>query len=163
RIVHRDLKPNNLFLEHGELDRVKVLDFGLARSTGRTAELTDSGVFMGTLEYMPPEQSIDAKRADARSDVFSFGAVLFHCLVGHPPPGEIVGHAHAIPSVRYFRSGIPHDLAGLVDRMLRLERKERPASGVEVLAGLYDVGADWDAPTVRTNTSEVRALLRSGE
>ncbi len=89
-IVHRDLKPENLFVTND--GRVKILDFGLAKLTQAdgaagpqtnlpTADGTEPGVVLGTLGYMAPEQ-VKGKRADARSDIFSFGAVLYEMISG---------------------------------------------------------------------------------
>jgi len=89
-IVHRDLKPENLFLRSD--GQLKILDFGLAKRTSipagaqeadppTTQLLTEPGVVVGTLNYMSPEQ-IDARGVDQRSDVFSFGAVLYEMLSG---------------------------------------------------------------------------------
>src|SRR4051812_30629851 len=78
-IVHRDLKPSNLFLEGGAIDRVKVLDFGIAKVRGGTP-LTMTGMIVGTPFYMSPEQARGEREVDARADVFALGCVLFHCL-----------------------------------------------------------------------------------
>jgi serine/threonine protein kinase len=157
RIVHRDLKPDNLFVVRGDLDRVKVLDFGLARPTLSDLELTATGVYMGTFEYMSPEQAVDAKRADASSDVFSFGAVLYHCLTGRPPRSEEV-FAPSVTPLTSLRPDVPRDLADLVHAMLSFERDARPPNAGRVLRELQAIGADWDGPTIQTRTSEIREV-----
>jgi len=89
-IIHRDLKPENIFLTSG--DRIKLLDFGLAHATETVSapevsmtptrsRMTDPGMVMGTVGYMSPEQ-VRGQQADARSDIFSFGAVLYEMLNG---------------------------------------------------------------------------------
>lgn len=83
-IVHRDVKPSNLFLEEedGRIV-VKVSDFGLAKVQAAGIDsLTSSGTLLGTPHYMAPEQAENAKRADARADVYSLGMVLYHALTG---------------------------------------------------------------------------------
>ena len=91
-IVHRDLKPSNVIVT-GE-DRVKVLDFGLAKlleparatpdAATRTSPMTDAGMVVGTAAYMSPEQA-EGRKIDARSDIFSFGAVLYEMVTGRRP------------------------------------------------------------------------------
>jgi serine/threonine-protein kinase len=91
-IVHRDLKPSNIFLardaEGGGGERVKLLDFGIARVEWEETRITNTGGPLGTPGYMSPEQEAGHADVDARSDIFSLGALLFECLVGEPPPPQ---------------------------------------------------------------------------
>jgi serine/threonine protein kinase len=96
-IVHRDLKPSNIFLARTSPadgvaastpptgDRVKLLDFGIARVEWAETRLTNAGAPLGTPGYMSPEQE-QGLEIDARSDLFAFGSILFECLTGRPPP-----------------------------------------------------------------------------
>src|SRR6185503_13773624 len=93
-IIHRDIKPSNLFLERGEIERVKLIDFGVVRRARDGLRLTGTGTLIGTPGYMSPEQASGAHELDARADVFSLGCVLFECLTGRPTfAGE---HAMAV-------------------------------------------------------------------
>src|SRR5262249_29085360 len=86
-LVHRDVNPANLWLEgrNGRFRRVKLIDFGIARVlTQERAALTMTGAVLGTPGYMAPEQAAGLP-ADARSDLYSLGCVLFHMLTGQPP------------------------------------------------------------------------------
>lgn len=90
-VVHRDLKPSNIYLAVDRNDpagpeRVKLLDFGIARVEWEETRITNTGGPLGTPGYMSPEQEMGAGEIDGRSDVFALGAVLFECLVGEPPP-----------------------------------------------------------------------------
>ncbi len=89
-VVHRDLKPSNIFLaidraNSATPEKVKLLDFGIARVEWEEMRITNHGAPLGTPGYMSPEQESGGE-VDARSDVFAFGAVLYECLVGEPPP-----------------------------------------------------------------------------
>jgi protein kinase-like protein len=93
-VVHRDLKPSNIFLsashrdEPAGLERVKLLDFGIARVEWEETRITNTGGPLGTPGYMSPEQEAGSGEIDARSDLFALGALLFECLVGEPPPPQ---------------------------------------------------------------------------
>jgi serine/threonine-protein kinase len=89
-VVHRDLKPSNIYLaidvdDPGAVERVKLLDFGIARVEWEETRITNMGAPLGTPGYMSPEQESGGE-VDARSDIFALGAVLYECLVGEPPP-----------------------------------------------------------------------------
>jgi len=85
-IVHRDLKPSNLILVKApEGDRVKLIDFGIARVEWEETRITNMGAPLGTPGYMSPEQE-GGGVIDARSDLFAVGAIVYECLVGEPPP-----------------------------------------------------------------------------
>jgi serine/threonine-protein kinase len=125
-IIHRDLKPSNLFLEEEEgVVVVKVSDFGLAKvQEAGIDSLTTSGALLGTPHYMSPEQAENAKRVDARTDVFSLGMVLFHMLTGAVAFARsgsfmafLVGQAN-VPSVQNAAPWVAPELARVVHAAL---------------------------------------------
>jgi serine/threonine protein kinase len=83
QIVHRDIKPENIMLTR--LGQVKIADLGLAKAMDEDVTLTDTGTGLGTPKYMAPEQAKNAKHADARSDIYALGAVLYHFVTGQAP------------------------------------------------------------------------------
>ncbi|MEZ4299491.1 MAG: protein kinase [Polyangiaceae bacterium] len=145
--VHRDLKPGNLFLLGGEPSAIKVIDFGIARLRGAGAEITHTGIMLGTPGYMAPEQARGEPDIDARADVFALGCVLFRCLTGKPAfEGEdalavlLKVALEDAPRAQKLRPDVPEALDTLVARMLSKTRGERPANGEAVLAELSTLG-----------------------
>ncbi len=84
-VIHRDVKPSNIFIETSNENTAKILDFGIAKLISSDANITNTGIQMGTPVYMSPEQVKDSKRIDARSDIYSLGIVLYYMLAGKAP------------------------------------------------------------------------------
>jgi len=132
-IVHRDIKPSNIFLVDWQLDGVRLLDFGIARRVLSPKRFTKMGSTVGTPMYAAPEQARGEPDLDGRADVFSFGSVLYECLVGTPPfsgdtPMEVMQKICAAAPIRLGarRSGLPAELERLVESMLERDRRDRP-------------------------------------
>jgi serine/threonine-protein kinase len=135
-IVHRDLKPDNVFIAHrGDRQQVKVLDFGIAKLAqpgGADLHLTQTGQVIGTPLYMSPEQ-MRGSPVDARTDVYSIGAILFESLAGRPPflatsMTEIVFKVttEAPPPLRSLRGDIAPALEALIASCLEKDAARRP-------------------------------------
>jgi hypothetical protein len=152
-VVHRDLKPANVLLE-GEDERAtaKVADFGIARLAGPAGageeSLTDSGAVMGTVHYMSPEQC-RGEEADAQSDVYAIGCVLYELLAGRPP----FTAESALALLEKHRTEAPDSLVGLrpevsaqldrvVARALAKDREGRWQTAAELGAALASVARD---------------------
>jgi serine/threonine-protein kinase len=152
-VVHRDIKSANLFLARGEGDAVtvKIVDFGLAKATFGAGikpgdqGLTRTGTILGSPLFMAPEQARGARDADARSDIWSMGVVLFHLLTGRVPHDEIDGLgelliticSEAPPRLRDVAPWVPAEVDAIVDRALRLDPRERFQSAEALLEALF--------------------------
>jgi ABC-type branched-subunit amino acid transport system substrate-binding protein len=156
-LVHRDVKPSNLMLTPS--GQVKVLDLGLARilnEPARGSRITSHGQFLGTLDYVSPEQCDDSHAVDIRADIYSLGCTLYHLLVGQPPFGapayespllKMKAHAEVpVPPIRERRHEVPEALAAVLARMLAKDRNRRYALPGDVVALLqpFAVGADLE-------------------
>ena len=127
-VVHRDLKPDNIIVTRDL--RTKVLDFGLAGLHNEGAEcLTQSHVAMGTANYMAPEQRKDAKRADHRADLYSFGVMAYEALTGELPVGRFPPPSRLLP-------GLDKGWDSVVERCLELDPAARPHSALELAHAL---------------------------
>ena len=158
-VVHRDIKPANLMrLPDGS---VKVCDFGLARLVDASTRLTQAGAVLGTPSYMAPEQW-RGEPADARTDLYAFGATLFALLTGAPPfPGPTVHallHQHLNedpPDLDALRPGMPAGLGDLIKRLLAKDPGDRPASAADVGDTLSRLGGAPAQTTAPARTTEV--------
>ncbi len=141
-IVHRDVKPSNLFLVDGALDRVKLIDFGIARAPGSSV-LTFNGEFLGTPGYVAPEQVDSTRPAGPGSDVFSLGCTVWACFTGASPfrganPLSALSLLFngRVPSLREARPDVPAAIDDLVAAMIQRDPTRRPADGRAVLDAL---------------------------
>ena len=177
-IVHRDIKPANLFLiddGHGSTD-VKVLDFGLAKVTdersgaGESEEITRQGSTVGTVEYMSPEQA-RGQLLDARSDLFSLGAVLYEMATGRLPFrgstsavvfSELLNQDPVPPREANLR--VPSDLDRVIRALLVKDRERRVQSAAALLDRLSageEVLAGWEPVASQTAGSRVSPVSAS--
>ena len=160
-MVHRDIKPSNLILTRdGNKPVVKILDFGLAKGTSETGldtSRTAEGAMLGTPDYIAPEQTLDAAKADIRADIYSLGCTLYHLLAGRPPfvgrsLYEVLRAHHSTEAVRLslVRPEVPDELAGVVARMMAKDLARRyptPAAAAAALAPFFKPAARGPAPS----------------
>jgi beta-lactam-binding protein with PASTA domain/serine/threonine protein kinase len=165
-IVHRDIKPENVLI--GADGVVKVADFGLARALTGTGQTSHTGgVLIGTVAYLSPEQ-LERGKADARSDVYAAGVVLYEMLTGHPPYGGDTPLAvayqhvhHDMPRPSEEVPGLPWEVDELVARTTRREPAVRPLDAGAFLADLEDVRTDLAIERVPVPTGRSAATAET--
>jgi len=172
QILHRDIKPANILLAEDGTPR--LTDFGLARM-GEMPRLTETGTILGTLSYLSPEV-FEGRAVNERSDIWSFGVVLFEMLAGRLPfNGDTAFDlmwavkTHPLPVIENLRGGMPPALANLIRRMLRKDNPARPESARQVGAELETIqkalrGSQARAapPLIRVLIADDHAVVRQG-
>jgi serine/threonine-protein kinase len=154
-IVHRDLKPANIIV--GDEGRVRILDFGLAKhwtrmdeATATIANLTEAGTIVGTMAYMSPEQ-VEGRSLDARSDIFSLGAVLYEMATGRRAfagPSEAAVLAAVLRDQPAPAAGLPRALQEVIERCLRKRPEERFPTAADLKRALGAIPSAAATPSI---------------
>jgi serine/threonine-protein kinase len=165
QIIHRDLKPSNIMVLDGPGDRVKVLDFGLARPlAGDHSTLTASDLLLGTPGYMSPEM-VQNEPLDSRSDLYSLGVVLYQLLAGRLPFGggrRAAVMAQLDESAQPLPDDVPRPLANVVMRLLERDPGRRYPSAATTREAL-SAARSWSGPTPAGDERPQRSDLPSTE
>jgi serine/threonine-protein kinase len=177
-LIHRDVKPGNVLLDNRDgREHAYLTDFGLTKPRAEREQLTQTGMFIGTLEYVAPEQ-VKGEEVDARTDVYSLGCVLFESLTGQVP---FQGDRHVAllwahmteppPHPSTLVPGLPAAFDAVIDRALAKEPADRYASAGElgraaVAAARGEEAADaptWAAPPVQAPAPPVAPVARGAK
>ena len=171
-VVHRDIKPSNLLLDANQT--VKILDMGLARVDATEPSnvpegITETGMVMGTFDYMAPEQWHDSRIADARSDLYALGCTFHYLLVGRAPYADekhrnpvtkMRGHTQEpIPDLQAARPDVPGELAAIYRKLLEKLPENRYQSAAQLIEALAKVPGTETADGQSMSKTNPRADL----
>jgi serine/threonine protein kinase len=173
QLVHRDIKPSNILID--KQGTAKLADLGLARQQGEGADtqLTATGAVMGTIDYMAPEQVLDARQADIRSDLYALGCTLFHMLTGRVPFHEGSPYQRIqqqlndpLPEIGPLAPDVPFQLVLVVNRLTekdpanRYQTAEELAEDLKALAGEPPTDDSMEGSTIMQLQALAEAVAR---
>jgi eukaryotic-like serine/threonine-protein kinase len=172
-IVHRDIKPENILLTRSAEGSVvpKLIDFGVAKMAAGTDHQTLTGSLIGTPAYMSPEQASGAMEADARTDIWSLGAVMYELLSGHIPyegatSAVILARilSEPAPPIASRNADLPAEVAAIVHRAMERDPAARFASMADFLAAVLDAAGKGAAgkPDPSLSTRHARSIPPPG-
>jgi hypothetical protein len=167
-LVHRDVKPANVLIAGGERPHVYLTDFGLAKWEDTTSGLTSTGGWLGTPDYLAPEQ-VEGGKPDARTDVYALGCVLFAALTGRPPFADVpklrkaTAHVQELPpALRDVAPAVPRAFEPVVRRALAKQPAKRYASAGELgAAALRAASGHGRGASSVERTARTRRLERT--
>jgi serine/threonine protein kinase len=165
-LVHRDIKPSNIIVDSA--GRAKIADFGIAHMAQATAQLTMDGQFLGTPQYMSPEQC-EGKPVDGRSDIYSLGVTFYEMLTGRSPydadtpasilvkisRGELKPIQDAVPTM-------PKNICDIVEKMLRTDAEDRFQDAAELVEALKAVSGTTQISSVEDRAAATTSALSRG-
>lgn len=166
QVVHRDVKPSNIVL--GTDGTTRLIDFGLAKRviTEQDHSLTRSEYFLGTLDYISPEQAIESRHVDIRSDLYSLGCTLYTLLTGHPPFSssrftnplkKVLAHALITPTkIQQLSPDTPAELCEVIDKFMAKDPQNRFATPKQAAAlfKAWSNKAEFDALLMKVRELE---------
>jgi non-specific serine/threonine protein kinase len=166
-LVHRDVKPGNILVEHGgdedEPDHIYLTDFGITKHAASRSGLTATGEFMGTIDYIAPEQ-IQGRPVDGRADIYSLGCVLYECLTGRVPFAKDVdaaviwAHVEEMPTTpSSLQPTLPREIDEVIGKALAKDPADRYATCREFIAAAR--GAIGAPAATDTGTSHTATIL----
>ena len=166
-LVHRDIKPDNLMLtSRGD---VKLVDLGIAKRVDEDQSLTQTGQAVGTPHYISPEQIRGSRDVDARADIYSLGATLYHLVTGHTPfkgtSGALVMSMHLVQPLadpRTYVAGLSEGLCRVIRKMMAKSRDERYADVDTLDRDLYRLQTGGAPEAAEPGDTAVETIVRDG-